>query len=294
MMVGSTREKVCNLKNIMALPAGSIIGFPRRPQEAGYAMAALLVAMSVMAVMMSVAMPTWSQMIRREKEAELIFRGEQYARAINQYQRKYANQSPANLDVLIKERLLRKKFKDPLSPNEDGEFQLLYFQTGTGPQASGGPLGTGSPSSLGAGSQGSGSQSNSRGAGSQGSGSHGSSRGAGPGGNTGGSIGPSAGPMGRGAIVGVVSKNTGPSLKVYNGKTRYNEWQFIGMEMSSRAGGGGVGGAGLPGGRGGPLGGRGTGDGRGGRGGRGGDEGMRGFDGGRSGFPQSSRGSRGF
>ncbi len=136
-MVGSTREKVCNLKNNMALPAGSIIGFRRRPQEAGYAMAALLVAMSVMAIMLSVAMPTWSQMIRREKEAELIFRGEQYARAINQYQRKYANQSPANLDVLIKERMLRKKFKDPLSPNEDGEFQLLYFQTGTGPQGSG-------------------------------------------------------------------------------------------------------------------------------------------------------------
>ena len=93
----------------------------------GYAMAGLLVAMSVMAILLSVALPAWSHMIRREKEEELIFRGNQYARAINQYQRKFANASPASIDVLIEQRLLRKKFKDPLSPNEDGEFQLLYL-----------------------------------------------------------------------------------------------------------------------------------------------------------------------
>lgn len=60
---------------------------------------------------------------------------------------------------------------------------------------------------------------------------------------TGGSIGPSA--SGRGAIVGVSSKNTGQSIKIYKGKNRYNEWQFIGMEMSTQAGpgGGGRGGA---------------------------------------------------
>ena len=57
-------------------------------------MAALLVALAVMAVVLGAAMPTWSHMIRREKEEELIFRGLQYARAINQYQRKFANASP--------------------------------------------------------------------------------------------------------------------------------------------------------------------------------------------------------
>ncbi len=91
-------------------------------------MAALLVAMSVMAIVLSAAMPVWSQMIRRDKEEELIFRGTQYARAINQYQRKFASASPPSLDVLIEQRLLRKKFRDPLSPNKDGEFQLLYLQ----------------------------------------------------------------------------------------------------------------------------------------------------------------------
>ena len=51
-----------------------------------------------------------------------------------------------------------------------------------------------------------------------------------------GSIGPS--PSGRGTIVGVASKNTGQSIRFYKGKNRYNEWQFIGMEMSTQAGGG--------------------------------------------------------
>ena len=40
--------------------------------ERGYAMAALLVGLSIMAVLMSVAMPVWSQFTRREREEELI------------------------------------------------------------------------------------------------------------------------------------------------------------------------------------------------------------------------------
>src|SRR5436189_185607 len=53
----------------------------------GYAMAALLVGLGIMAVMMTVAMPVWKQMAQREKEAELVFRGQQYARAVGLFQR---------------------------------------------------------------------------------------------------------------------------------------------------------------------------------------------------------------
>lgn len=208
-------------------------------------MAALLVAMSVMAILLSAALPAWSQMIRREKEEELIFRGLQYARAINQYQRKFANASPASLDLLIEQRLLRKKFRDPLSPSEDGEFQLLYLNNeGT------------------------------------------SSRGSAPGGAAGNAFGTKP----TGGIVGVASKNTGQSIRIYKEKTHYNEWQFVGTEQTTQAGtgGGGAGGGGGRGGdgRGGPGGGGRGGDGRGGDG-RGGD-GRGGRDGGgpRGGPPQ--------
>src|SRR5437763_1762109 len=86
--------------------------------EQGYAMAALLVAMSIMAVMLTVAMPVWKQMTQREREEELVFRGMQYAHAIGMFQRKYANAYPPNLDVLVNEHFLRRKFKDPVT-NDD-------------------------------------------------------------------------------------------------------------------------------------------------------------------------------
>ena len=214
-----------NYNSLMNLAAKARAAYLRA--QSGYAMAALLVAMSVMAIVLSAAMPVWSQMIRRDKEEELIFRGTQYARAINQYQRKFASASPASLDVLIEQRMLRKKFRDPLSPNKDGEFQLLYLQN----QATMGTQGRGRarvrPARSGGQGQGA------RGAGGQ------------SGAPIGGSIGPS--PSGRGAIVGVASKNTGQSIKTYKGKDHYNEWQFIGMEISTQGGPGGP-----PGQRGGP------------------------------------------
>jgi type II secretory pathway pseudopilin PulG len=218
--------------------------------SSGYAMAALLVGLAVMAVLLGVAMPTWSHMIRREKEEELIFRGTQYARAINQYQRRFANASPATLDVLIEQRLLRKKFRDPMSTDDKGEFQLLYLSSRAGgPQ---GTTGTGRAGGIGQGT--------------------GTGRGTGTGIGTGtgapGATGTTYSTEPSGGIVGVASKNTGTSIKIYKEKTRYNEWQFIGMEQSQQAGPGGGGGGGPQ------RGGRGD-DGRGGRGG--GREG--GFDG---------------
>ena len=83
--------------------------------EHGYAMAALLVGLSIMAVLMSIALPVWSHQMKREREEELIWRGQQYARAIGLFQRKYANTFPPTIDVLVEQRFLRKKYKDPIT-----------------------------------------------------------------------------------------------------------------------------------------------------------------------------------
>jgi type II secretory pathway pseudopilin PulG len=263
----------------MNLAAKARAGLPRRGSAtAGYAMAALLVGLSVMAILLSVAMPTWSHMIRREKEEELVFRGTQYARAINQYQRKFANASPASLDVLIEQRMLRKKFRDPLAPGKDGEFQMLYLGSGSrgmGAGPSAGP-GAGPGAGRGAGSLGRSSQA---GIGTQ----------SGTGTQT--QAGPTYSTTPSGGIVGVTSKNTGTSIRIYKGKTKYNEWQFLGMEQSTQAGPGG-GGAGAPqGGLPGRVGGAGSPGGRGGSGGGRGGSGGRGDFGGPGGFPGGSRGS---
>src|SRR6188508_2205188 len=174
----------------------------RCTQVRGYAMAALLIAMAVMAILMTAALPTWSQLARREKEEELIFRGTQYARAIGAYQRKYANASPSNIDVLIEQHFLRKKYKDPLAVTEDGEFALLYVNNQPAP-----------------------------------------SQGAGRGSQSGSTAGLLASTTISGNIIGVASKNTGASLRTYNDRDHYNEWQFMALQQSTRAGGPGTGGA---------------------------------------------------
>jgi type II secretory pathway pseudopilin PulG len=199
-----------------------------RASDRGFAMAALLVGMSVMAIMLSVAMPTWNQQIRRDKEEELIFRGNQYARAINFYQRRFANASPPSLDVLIDQHMLRKKYKDPMSTEKNGEFQLLYLSM------------TATPGRAGGANQQSGNQQSQS------------------------SAGMVLGTTPTGGILGVASKNKGESLRVYNGKTHYNEWQFVALQQSAQGGGGARGGpAGLPPGSSGPDGSFGGRDGRG-------------------------------
>ena len=99
----------------------------RRSPDAGYAMAALLVGITIMAVMMTVAMPVWKQMVQREKEEELVFRGEQIAHSIGMFQRKFANAYPPSIDVLVEQKFLRKKYKDP-----DHERRLRAAHAGAG------------------------------------------------------------------------------------------------------------------------------------------------------------------
>ena len=103
----------------------------RLGDERGYLMVALLVAMSVMAIWMGAALPAWRTLAQREKEAELVFRGEQYARAVLLYRRKMNGSSPMTIDALVQGRFLRKKFKDPMT-GED--FQPLYLGQQPGQQ----------------------------------------------------------------------------------------------------------------------------------------------------------------
>jgi type II secretory pathway pseudopilin PulG len=112
--------------------------------QQGYAMAALLVALAVMSVLMSAVLPAWRHQAQREKEAELIFRGEQYVRAISLWERRHGpGTRPPNVDVLVDQRFLRKKYKDPMTP--DGEFQLLFAGVNPPAGAPGGQRAGGPP-----------------------------------------------------------------------------------------------------------------------------------------------------
>jgi type II secretory pathway pseudopilin PulG len=218
------------------------MGLHGQDGQRGYAMAALLVSIAVMGVLMSAAMPAYRHLALREKESELAFRGEQYARAIALYRAKNGNQFPPSIDVLVQGKYLRKKYKDPLSP--DGEFRLVLVGNQAGQNQPQGPGRSNQPPQ-------------------------------GRGGQTGGAF---AG----GGLMGVASKSTQTSIRIYKGQTRYDLWPFT-FNMVNRPGGMtgpgvpggqpqpgvGRGGRGIgPGGRGVGPGGRGIGPGRGGRGGQ--------------------------
>jgi len=233
----------------------AIAARPRRSRgtsQDGYAMAALLVALSVLAVFMTIALPVWNTQAQREKEAELVFRGEQYARAVMLYQRKFANALPPSVDVLLNDRYLRKKYKDPIT---GGDFQLL---SGASAQANVGALGgnlggaarpggpvvaRGSTGSTGGGTT-SGSTSGNSSSFGQSSMQQSSlgNRGAAAGGNSGFGLGAGvgAGPGGTvpGGIMGVTSTSSAKSLRLYNGRGNYNEWTFVPVQRNLNAGAG--------------------------------------------------------
>ena len=235
-------------------------------------MAALLVAMSVMAIMLSTAMPVYQTIARREREAELVFRGEQYARAIALFQRKYGNQLPPDLDVLIDQRFLRKKFKDPITGDDfvllgAGSPELaqalsttpqeaLDAQRGRGAGSERGFGGRGAPLGAGATTAREGQQQSSP----QSSFGRGTPRGA-----QGmpaqrspfSAAAQSANAQAAGGILGVASKSTQASFRLYNGKSKYNEWIFMATAASTQAGAPPGSGGQAPGGRGGRAGGRG-------------------------------------
>ena len=189
-------------------------------------MAALLVAMSVMAIMMTVAMPVWKQATQREKEEELVFRGMQYAHAIGMFQKKYANAYPPSLDVLVNEKFLRKKYKDPIT--NDDFAPLLVGQNGQG----GTQIGAAGRSGASGGTATPQQQPQTGGRGPAGASNA-------PGGAGGGSTG--------GGIMGVTSKSKDKSIRLYNGRSHYNEWQFVWVPQTQAPG---VGTPGAPGQRG--------------------------------------------
>lgn len=83
--------------------------------ETGFIMVAVLVGMAVAAIWMAAALPSWRMQVQREKEAELIFRGEAIARAIYLYRQKNGQNLPPNIDTLVSQRFLRRKYLDPIT-----------------------------------------------------------------------------------------------------------------------------------------------------------------------------------
>jgi len=252
---------------------------PSCSTERGFALAALIIFVTALSIVLAASLPVYRVQAQRELEEELIFRGQEYVRAIQKYQRQIGIYPPS-IDALMNTngiRYLRRAYTDPitgdsfqlLTGNPDGTINgSTLLQSGTGSELFRG----GTPQSFGTGDAsqaGSGAGENGRfrpdgDSGFQGGPTFGQQQplGALAGGGTnpdqgiapigsgfgssGGfeQEGPAAGgglagqtqqggdaratqSLARGGVLGVAPRNEGPSLKVYNQRSIYSEWEFI-------------------------------------------------------------------
>jgi len=228
----------------------------RRNLEKGYVLLVILFMLAAFTIALMVASQSVTTQIRRDREQEMVHRGQQYVRAIRRYYRK-CGRYPSKIEDLETSnniRFLRRRYKDPMVPN--GEWKVLHYGEAKNP-----PLGLfGQPLGVGAGIGGSTPGVNTVGGapgGSLGTPIAGSATGMSGGGvaasqpqtpdngdaNSGVSTAPAGGPaatgnapgsssnqvqtFGGGAIIGVESLSTKDSIKEIAGKTHYNEWEFV-------------------------------------------------------------------
>ena len=99
-----------------------------RGREAGTVLLLVIFFAAAILISMAAVLPRIVMQGRREKEAELAWRGQQYVRAIRLYYRKYGHfprsvedfsKNPGNLHFL------RKEYKDPMN-STDGSWRFIY------------------------------------------------------------------------------------------------------------------------------------------------------------------------
>jgi type II secretory pathway pseudopilin PulG len=100
----------------------------RRRAQAGYSLLMAVFMIATIIIFSAVAVPNLLIQGRREREEETVWRGEQYARAIGLYFRKF-RRYPTKVEDLTKQtngvRFLRQAFPDPMNKG-DGSWRFIY------------------------------------------------------------------------------------------------------------------------------------------------------------------------
>lgn len=104
-------------------------------RDAGFVLFGVLVGVLLVGVGLMAANTLWSQVLQRDREAELLFRGEAVARAIERFQRDRPGALPETLEELVEGRYLRRAWNDPFT---GGPFRLLRREAAAGSVGAGG------------------------------------------------------------------------------------------------------------------------------------------------------------
>src|ERR1700757_4034265 len=104
------------------LPDPGVLGV----SEGGYGLLLMMMAITLLLVSLTVALPSIYTEAQRDREEELIFRGNEYARAIALFHSRFGRY-PNSVDDLLKKtngvRFLRRAYKDPMM--KSGAWRLI-------------------------------------------------------------------------------------------------------------------------------------------------------------------------
>ena len=181
----------------------------------GYVLFGVLVGITLLGIGLSAGVTLWSQIVQREREAELLFRGEAVVRALERFQQDRPGTLPETLEELVEGKYLRRAWVDPMTGRS---FRILRAEDALASGASGPGLERGGrPGSGPAPTNPAGEAEPRRAAG-------------GAGREERGEAGAATG------ITGVVSTSDLLSFRAYEGARRYREWRFE-AQVGTAAGG---------------------------------------------------------
>ena len=105
-----------------------LTGRTRNPGQRGYALLLVMFFMALLVLTTITVAPNVLTDGRREKEKEMVWRGNQYVRGIKRYYAK-THRFPTEIDDLVKPktgiRFMRQAYKDPMN-DVDGSWRLIY------------------------------------------------------------------------------------------------------------------------------------------------------------------------
>jgi len=227
-----------------------------RQSQGGYILLTLMLFIMLLVIFATRAVETITQQVKRDREEELVHRGVQYSRAVRHYYKKFGRY-PTRIEDLENTnnmRFLRKRYKDPITGKDfkllhQGEVQMS-FGAGLGGAAALSALaanagGAQNPQAMAAGiaaAQAAAQPATPLNTNSGDADSSDTPAGAAPGAQAGPGSSSGTSPVGSGQvfgggpIVGVVSTSKEQSIRSFNKKDHYNQWQFIYDPSSDRGG----------------------------------------------------------
>ena len=245
-----------------------VVAGPGREAERGYILLTLMLFVTLLAIAAVAIAPTVAFQAKRDREEEMVHRGVQYSRAIRRYFKKFGRY-PTRIEDLESSnnlRFLRKRYKDPIT-GEDfkllhlGEVKISFgagiaganmagvnpvggaagqnMQSAQNARMEGTPLSGGNAAQPGTPAQGDQKPSADDAAQAASGAKPGAQADQGTSGTSGASGGGdklSGQVFGGGPIVGVVSASKDKSIREFNKKQHYNEWQFIYDPSTDRGG----------------------------------------------------------